>query len=250
VQSAHKLAQKVPELHFVVKLSIDNSCVFKSLTRKCGTAKLAAKSRSPPALWGGYKLVHRETSSPVTELLVRWRGGDRQALEALMPLVYEELRRLAHHYLRQERSDHTLQSTALVHEAYLRLAGQSPPQWQNRAHFFGIAAHIMRQILVEYARGRGAAKRGGDAVTLTLDEAEAVALPQPMDVDVVALDKALNELSGLDAQQGRIVELRFFAGLTIEDTSEVLGISPATVKRDWVTARAWLFRAMTGEARA
>jgi RNA polymerase sigma factor (TIGR02999 family) len=165
-----------------------------------------------------------------------------------MPLVYDELRRLAHHYLRQERSDHTLQSTALVHEAYLRLAGKNPPQWQNRAHFFGIAAHIMRQILVEYARGRNAAKRGGDALTLTLDEA--VAHPQHLDVDVVALDKALNELSGLDAQQSRIVELRFFAGLTIEDTSEVLGISPATVKRDWVTARAWLFRALTGEAPA
>ena len=165
-----------------------------------------------------------------------------------MPLVYEELRRLAHRYLNRERTDHTLQSTALVHEAYLRLAGQNPPQWQNRAHFFGIAAHIMRQILVEYARGRSAAKRGGNALTLTLDDA--VALPQQTDVDVVALDKALGELSGLDPQQGRIVELRFFAGLTIEDTSEVLGISPATVKRDWVTARAWLFRAMTGEASA
>ena len=165
-----------------------------------------------------------------------------------MPLVYDELRRLAHRYLSRERTDHTLQSTALVHEAYLRLAGQNPPQWQNRAHFFGIAAHIMRQILVEYARGRSAAKRGGNALTLTLDDA--VALPQQTDVDVVALDKALGELSGFDAQQGRIVELRFFAGLTIEDTSEVLGISPATVKRDWITARAWLFRAMTGEAPA
>jgi RNA polymerase sigma factor (TIGR02999 family) len=165
-----------------------------------------------------------------------------------MPLVYEELRRLAHHYLRQERTDHTLQSTALVHEAYLRLAGQNPPQWQNRAHFFGIAAHVMRQILVEYARGRGAAKRGGDACRMTLDDS--IALPEQLDVDVVQLDRALTELSELDNQQSRIVELRFFAGLTIEDTSEVLGISPATVKRDWVTARAWLYRAMTGEAPA
>jgi len=162
-----------------------------------------------------------------------------------MPLVYGELRRLAHHYLSQERAGHTLQSTALVHEAYLRLAGQDAPQWQNRAHFFGIAARIMRQILVEYARGRGTAKRGGKALTLTLDEA--VANPQQLDIDVVALDRALSELSELDSQQGRIVELRFFAGLTIEDTSEVLGISPATVKRDWITARAWLYRAMTGE---
>jgi RNA polymerase sigma factor (TIGR02999 family) len=192
--------------------------------------------------------VQHDSSNQVTTLLYRWREGDRQALEQLMPLVYDELRRLAHHYLRQERSDHTLQSTALVHEAYLRLAGQNPPQWQNRAHFFGIAAHIMRQILVEYARGRGAAKRGGGACRLTLDDA--MALPQQLDVDVVELDRALTELADLDAQQSRIVELRFFAGLTIEDTSEVLGISPATVKRDWVTARAWLYRAMTGEAPA
>jgi len=178
---------------------------------------------------------------------VRWRSGDQQALDALMPLVYKELRQLAHHYLRQERSDHTLQSTALVHEAYIRLAGQSPPQWQNRAHFFGIAAHIMRQILVEHARSRGAAKRGGGATRLALDESVA---GKQTDVDLIILDKALQELTELDAQQGRIVELRFFAGLTIEDTSEVLGISPATVKREWVTARAWLFRAMTGEALA
>jgi RNA polymerase sigma factor (TIGR02999 family) len=181
--------------------------------------------------------------------LARWRAGDHEALEALMPLVYDELRRLAHHYLRQERSDHTLQSTALVHEAYLRLAGQNPPpQWQNRAHFFGIAAHVMRQILVEYARSRGTAKRGANAPRLALDAA--MVIGQQTDIDVVALDRALQELTELDAQQGRIVELRFFAGLTIEDTSEVLGISPATVKRDWTTARAWLYRAMSGEARA
>ena len=158
-----------------------------------------------------------------------------------MPLVYTELRRLANHYLRRERSDHTLQSTALVHEAYLRLAGQNSPQWQNRAHFFGIAAHVMRQILVEYARAHSAAKRGGaGSCKLTLDEA--LELPQPVDLDVVALDGALQRLSELDPQQSRIVELRFFAGLTIEDTSEVLGISPATVKRDWTSARAWLHR--------
>jgi RNA polymerase sigma factor (TIGR02999 family) len=188
------------------------------------------------------------SSNPVTELLIRWREGDRDALDALMPLVYNELRRLAHYYLQRERGDHTLQSTALVHEAYMRLAGQSPPHWQNRAHFFGIAAHIMRQILVEYARGHAAAKRGGGAWHLTLEEA--VALPAQAEVDVVALDKALTELSEMDEQQGRIVELRFFGGLTIEDTSEVLGVSPATVKRDWVTARAWLHRAISGEAPA
>jgi RNA polymerase sigma factor (TIGR02999 family) len=179
---------------------------------------------------------------------VRWRDGDHEALEELMPLVYDELRRLAGHYLRQERNDHTLQSTALVHEAYLRLAGQNPPQWQNRAHFFGIAAHLMRQILVEHARGRGAAKRGGGAFRVTLTEA--IAAPDQLDIDVVELDKALTSLAELDQQQSKIVELRFFGGLTIEDTSEVLGISPATVKRDWTIARAWLYRAMSGEAPA
>ncbi len=158
-----------------------------------------------------------------------------------MPLVYDELRRLAHHYLQRERTDHTLQSTALVHEAYMRLAGKNAPQWQNRAHFFGIAAHVMRQILVEYARAHSAAKRGGvGACKLTLDAA--LEIEKKTDVDVIALDSALNRLSELDPQQSRIVELRFFTGLTIEDTSEVMGISPATVKRDWTSARAWLHR--------
>ena len=174
-------------------------------------------------------------------MLVRWREGDREALESLMPLVYEELRRLAHHYLQRERSDHTLQSTALVHEAYMRLAGQNAPQWQNRAHFFGIAARVMRQILVEYARAHSAAKRGGvGACKITLDES--LEVEQRSDVDVIALDGALDRLSELDPQQSRIVELRFFTGLTIEDTSEVMGLSPATVKRDWTSARAWLHR--------
>ncbi len=180
----------------------------------------------------------------MTQLLVRWREGDRAALEQLMPLVYEELRRLASHHLRRERNEHTLQSTALVHEAYLRLAGQNTPQWQNRAHFFGIAARIMRQILVEYARGRQADKRGGGLCRLSLDDA--LEFPKQADVDVLELDRALSGLAELDEQQSRIVELRFFAGLTIEDTSEVLGISPATVKREWVTARIWLHRTMTG----
>jgi RNA polymerase sigma factor (TIGR02999 family) len=190
--------------------------------------------------------LHSDPATPVTKLLLRWREGDRQALEKLVPLVYDELRRLARHRLRQERSDHTLQSTALVHEAYMRLAGQSPPQWQNRAHFFAIAARVMRQVLVEHARARLAAKRGSGACTLALDES--IALPKAVNLDVIALDRALNELSEQDDQQSRIVELRFFSGLTIEDTSEVLGISPATVKREWMIARAWLFRAMTGEA--
>jgi RNA polymerase sigma factor (TIGR02999 family) len=187
-------------------------------------------------------------SSQVTELLVRWRGGDREALDALMPLVYNELRRLAHHYLQKERSDHTLQGTALVHEAYVRLLGQDNPQLQNRAHFFGVAAQLMRQILVDYARSRRASKRGGNACKLTLDAV--IEQPQRHDVDVLALDDALKTLADMDPQQSRIVELRFFAGLSLEDTSEVLGVSPATVKRDWTTARIWLFRELDRSAPA
>ncbi len=183
----------------------------------------------------------------VTELLVRWRGGDQQALDSLMPLVYEELRSLAHHYLRQERPDHTLQSTALVHEAYIRLVGHNPPALQNRSHFFGVAARLMREILVEHARARRAAKRGGGATVLVLDTAEDV--PEPIDVDVLLLDDALNALARLDERLSRIVELRFFTGLSIDETAEAMGISPATVSREWTTARAWLYRAMSGESR-
>lgn len=192
--------------------------------------------------------VHGKTSGQVTELLVRWRGGDQAALDNLMPLVYEELRTLAQHYLRRERPDHTLQSTALVHEAYVRLVGQNSPPWQSRAHFFGIAARLMRQILVEHARAHQAAKRGGHAFKLTLDDA--IALPQPADVDLVALDDALQRLSTLDTRQSRIVELRFFAGLSIEDAAEVLDISRATVAREWTIARAWLYREIARSAPA
>lgn len=184
-----------------------------------------------------------EPSGQVTQLLTRWRSGDRQALDELLPLVYEELRSLAGHYLRQERPDHTLQSTALVHEAYVRLVGQSPPAWNSRAHFFGIAARLMRQILVDHARNRHAAKRGGHALKLTLTDSLAGSKKQ--DLDILALDNALNTLAQVSPQQSQIVELRFFSGLTIEDTSEALGISPATVKRGWTAARAWLFREMS-----
>jgi RNA polymerase sigma factor (TIGR02999 family) len=184
--------------------------------------------------------VQNGSSRQVTDLLTRWRAGDREALDVLMPLVYEELRRLARYYLRQERPDHTLQSTALVHEAYVRLAGQNPPEWQSRAHFFGVAARLMRQILVDHARASHAAKRGGASLTLSLDEA--VAGSKGKELDILALDDALNNLAQFNPQQSQIVELRFFSGLSIEDTSEVLGVSPATVKRNWTTARAWLFR--------
>lgn len=176
----------------------------------------------------------------VSRLLVRWGRGDDQARKALIPLVYNELRRLARHYLWRERPDHTLESAALVHEAYLRLVDQEAPQWHNRAHFFGVAAHMMRHILVDHARRRRAAKRGGGAPRLALDAG--VASAQDREVDLVLLDEALKKLAKLDPQQGRLIELRFLGGLSIEDTAVVLGISPATVKREWATARAWLHR--------
>jgi RNA polymerase sigma factor (TIGR02999 family) len=184
-------------------------------------------------------------SKSVSQLLAKWKGGDQEALRELVPLVFTELRRLAHHYLQGENPGHTLESAALVNEAYLRLAGRRPLVVQNRAHFFAVASHLMRQILVDYARRRRRAKRGGGC-RLTLDEA--VLLPGGKDLDFVALDGALNELSRLDAQQNQIVELRFFGGLSISETAQVLGISPATVKREWTTARLWLHREMSRTA--
>jgi RNA polymerase sigma factor (TIGR02999 family) len=168
--------------------------------------------------------LQRGPSNQVTELLVRWRGGDKAALDALMPLVYAELRRVAQHYLNNERPDHTLQSTALVHEAYVRLINQNFPQWQNRAHFFGVAAQLMRQILTDYARSHRASKRGGRVCKMALDDAEEQ--PQALDVDIIALDDALKSLADMDEQQSRVVELKFFGGLSIEDTAEVLGCHP------------------------
>jgi RNA polymerase sigma factor (TIGR02999 family) len=184
----------------------------------------------------------RSSPPQVTELLVNWGQGDEGAREALIPLVYEELRRIARRRLWRERPNHTLQSAALVNEAYLRMVGQDLPQWQNRAHFFGVAAQLMRQILVDHARNRLATKRGAGAPGFTLNTQ--IGLPQKPAVDIVVLDDALNRLASLDSQQSRIVELRFFGGLSIEETSMVLGISPATVKREWATARAWLLREM------
>jgi RNA polymerase sigma factor (TIGR02999 family) len=179
----------------------------------------------------------------VTRLLVDWSHGDSSALEKLTPLVYGELKRLAGRYLRRERAEHTLQSTALVHEAYLRLIDQSQVQWQNRAQFYGIAAEMIRRILIDHARGRQAAKRGDGAIRLTLDDA--MAAPGSLDLDLVALDDALADLARLDPRQSRLVELRFFAGLSIEESAEVLGISPATVKREWTAAKAWLYRELS-----
>ena len=176
----------------------------------------------------------------VTQWLIDWRNGKQEALAQMMPLVYNELRRLAQRYLQRERPDHTLQATALVHEAYLRLVDQRQAQWQNRAHFFGLAAQMMRRILVDHARHHHAAKRGGAEPKLSLDEAVWVSAEHA--TDLTALDDALTRLAVLDPQQSRLVELRFFGGLTIDETAEVLGVSPATVKREWRLARAWLYR--------
>lgn len=182
-----------------------------------------------------------QSAEGITQLLIDWGKGDQAALERLMPLVYSELRRLASNYLRRERAEHTLQPTALVNEAYLKLVDQRNARWQNRAHFFGIAAQLMRRILVDHARQRQAVKRGGvDQQRLSITSAEAV-VKQP-EIDLLALNEALDELAQMDPQQSRIVELKFFGGLSIEETAEVLGISHATVERDWKLARAWLRR--------
>jgi len=185
------------------------------------------------------------TSTPkeITRLLIAWNQGDQDARDALMPLIYDELRRLARGYLRRERRDHTLQPTALVNEAYLRLVDQSQVNWQNRAHFFGAAARLMRQILINHAVARGAAKRGGSAERVSLNEVDLFPVEQA--VDLVALDEALQRLEKLDPPQGRIVELRFFSGLTNEEIAEVMSISLATVSREWRTARAWLRRELS-----
>lgn len=182
-----------------------------------------------------------ESSENVTQLLVKWGDGDQAALETLMPLVYSELRRLASNYLRRERQNHTLQPTALVNEAYLKLIDQRKPRWQNRAQFYGVAAQMMRRILVDHARQNKAAKRGGSEQQ-RLSITSAGQLGEKPDTDLLALHEALKELKTFDQQQERIVELKFFGGLSIEETAEVMGIGHATVERDWKMARAWLRR--------
>lgn len=185
----------------------------------------------------------RSAAEAVTQLLVEWQNGNQQALDELMPMVYRELRAIASRYLARESAGHTLQSTALVHEAYLRLVDQRSARWQNRSQFFGIAAQMMRRILVDHARHRHRIKRGGAALTLSLDDAMAAAAPEA-NVDLLALDQALTTLEAIDPRGARIVELRFFSGLTIEETAEVMALSTGTVKREWNTARAWLYREM------
>lgn len=181
----------------------------------------------------------------ITEMLKACNGGNRDAMDRLVPLVYKELHRQAHLYLNRERQNHTLQTTALVHEAYLRLIEQRFVDWQNRAHFFGLAANMMRRILVNYAKHTHRLKRGGAVENLPLEEALSVA-SKDRDVDLLELDEALNALAELDQRQAQIVEMRYFSGLSIEETAEVLRISPATVKRDWDMSKAWLCRRLTG----
>jgi RNA polymerase sigma factor (TIGR02999 family) len=197
----------------------------------------------PPGYLTGVPPVPDDPSNEVTELLQRWKQGDEEALRALVPLVYRELRRLAHFFLRSERPDHTLQSTALVHEAYLRLVGRPAPH--NRAHFIALASQLMRQILVDYARRRKAFKRVG-GYKITLENVDAV--PVEGDADLLALDDSLNELSRLDERQGKIVEMKFFGGLSSPEIADALGISRASVDRDWAVARVWLHRQMSRTA--
>jgi|SRR2546427_10051076 len=179
----------------------------------------------------------------VTQLLVAWSDGDQTARDELIPLVYEELHRLAHHYMNRERPGHTLQTSALVNEAFVKLVDQRDVRWQNRAHFFGIAAQMMRRILVDHARSRQSAKRGGDLRQVSLNEATIVSDQRA--ADVVALDEALKNLAAIDQRKSQIVELRYFGGLSTEETAEVLKVSPGTVNRDWTLAKAWLRREMT-----
>lgn len=178
-----------------------------------------------------------ESAGPdVTVLLRAWRGGDNNSLDKLMPLVYDELRRLTHFYLRQERADHTLQTTALVNEAYMRLIDAKNVQWQDRAHFFAISANLMRRILVDYARSHGSKKRGQNVDKVSIDENYFI----PTDRNIFKLDDALSALSDFDSRKAKVIELRFFGGLSVEETAQVLGVSPDTVRRDWRTAKMWL----------
>jgi RNA polymerase sigma factor (TIGR02999 family) len=196
-------------------------------------------------LWScdNFSTMHTHSPKEITRLLVAWSDGDKSALEELTPLVYDELHRLAHRYMRGERAGHTLQTTALVNEAYTRLIDWKNVRWQNRAHFFGVSAELMRRILVDFARARGYQKRGGGIRAVTLNDA--INVSNEKGVDLIALDEALSALAELDPRQSKVVELRFFGGLTSEEAAEVLNVSVATVRRDWSLASAWLHRELS-----
>ncbi len=190
-------------------------------------------------------MISSPSREHVTQVLIDWSKGEGGAAERLMPLIYDEMRQIARGYLRRERADHTLQATGLVHEAYLRLVDQTVTSWQNRAQFFGVAACVMRRVLVDHARRHRAEKRGGDWEKVEFDDALAAGLPRSL--DLVALDEALQELARVDPRQSQVVELRFFGGLTTEEAGEVLEVSPRTIKREWRRARAWLYREIMRE---
>lgn len=185
------------------------------------------------------------SSHEITHLLTAWRAGDQTALDRLVPLVYDELRQIARCALSQQPRDRTLQTTAIVHEAYLRLASEPDVAWQNRAHFFAVSARLMRFLLVDHARAQRFAKRGGGRTQISLDQVATVALERP--VELLALDEALDRLAAFDTQKSRIVEMRYFAGMTVEEVAATLGIAPITVKREWARAKAWLYRDLRGE---
>lgn len=188
------------------------------------------------------------TPSPksITQLLIEWRDGDEKALDRLIPLVHEELRRLAHHYMRRERPGHSFQTADLVNEAYLRLVDHKGMRWQNRAHFYGVAAQAMRRILVDHARARASVKRGGREDLVVL--AETATKPKTQAADLIALDEALTNLAAMDPRKGKVVEMRYFGGMSVEETAEALAVSPVTVMRDWSTAKAWLLRALSSKS--
>lgn len=206
----------------------------------------AVRSGNLPKIFMSEKERQSDAEShEVTQLLVSWSDGDKHAFEQLLPLIYKSLQKIAHHHLNRERGSHTLQTTALVHEAYLKLIDQNSVHWQNRSHFFAIASQAMRRILIDHARKQVADKRGGEGQKISLEDID-VASINP-DKNLIALDEALTELEKFDSQQSRIVEMRYFGGLTVEETAAVLEISPRTVHREWAMARAWLYRNLTGE---
>jgi len=220
---------------------------------KTTSGSLAANERQSSNFVGQAMLESRPMMSvnadDLTGLLIEWGQGDKAALDRLTPLVYDEIRRIAHRYVRREREGQTLQTTALVNEAYLRLAGSASISWQNRAHFFAVTAQVMRRILIDHARRRQYVKHGGDAQRVSFEVAisEAAQMSQPRAAELLALDEALDELAGLDPRKSRVVELRYFGGLSIEETAKVLGASPMTVRRDWRAAKAWLYKQVKSE---
>ena len=233
-----------PSIEYMRPIPYKISTVQATVTLPAGVRELII-ARTVSWRFGATTMDRSPTA--IASLVENARLGDEEALAALIPLVYDELRRLAAHYLRRERPGQTLQATALVHDVYLRLLKDSHLSWQNRAHFFGIAARSMRQILIERARARRAAKRGGDRVRVTFDPGLIVAVPESIDLE--ALDDALTRLAALDPDLAGVVEVRFFGGLSIEETAEALSVSPATVKRRWTLAKAWLAREMDGGTR-